>query len=437
MSENNRSTCMVPVANLIHAPWNPRGEITPESVAGLVDGFRREGQLHEIGVWADDANDRMVCIYGNRRLEAAKACGWDEIRACVWSGITEEQARAMTRVENEERLGVDPVEDAKLIKSLIDAGLSQKEIAARLHECEAKICRRAKLIDLDAKYFEYARSGRISHDALERIAMYPQEVQKKTFKRVDECCKRNESEVRWCDVKWEFDRASQDLESAFFVRRPACGVGDACKACMKRTGAMADLFGVVDGKLGRCMDVKCYKQTLDAWTDATVNGAVDARAVERVMCDGSWSLPNGCAKKWSKKNPCAYWFIDYKGNIKVVYSLSYAALVAERKRRDEEAKAEAADRASAIREREKVEARAAEFVHDSIVGNGDRLASMLGDMIADEEMRDVIVDAVENLVDDWKHGHAFCRFVADMYANEIWPDKCEREESLAILKEYR
>ena len=189
------------VERLVHVDWNPR---TPEELkwdhvemVPLIASVKSVGVVQPIAVWADKAAIEHcdyaaakhpidgVVIAGNRRLEAAMAAGLKEIPALVFTDISSAQAQEITRLENEVRLGVDPLKDASLIGSMLGLGYSQKEIAAHFGVSEARICRRRKLLDLVPAIRELAeKSGKLTADALERIALYPKDIQERCAKEV-------------------------------------------------------------------------------------------------------------------------------------------------------------------------------------------------------------------------------------------------------------
>lgn len=258
----------LPVAGLCHAEWNPRApeemSVDNPDMEQLIASIREVGVVQPIAVWADAktvGNDCLggVTIAGNRRLEAARAAGLTEIPALVFEGISEAQAREITRIENEVRLGVDPIADAGLIRSMLGLGYSQKEIAAHFGVCEAKICRRSKLLDLIPKIREIAKGGKITTDALERIALYPEEIQEATVGELSGVVKRETGKVHWGDVSWVYSRQTMELKTAPFDTSD-------CARCTKRTGAQPDLWGDLkkDDDLGRCLSKSCYEAACQA-----------------------------------------------------------------------------------------------------------------------------------------------------------------------------
>lgn len=268
-----KAQTMVVVADLTHAPWNPRAEAEldaghPEMVK-LISSVREIGVIQPIAVWASESGEYTLTasdgskytqisgglvIAGNRRFAAAVAVGMDEIPAIVFSGISEVQAREITRVENEVRIGIDPLRDSELIGSMLSLGYEQKEIAAHFGVSEATICRRAKLLGLVPEIREIV-SGRITTEALEQIALYPDATQRECIAEVKKAAAKSDATLRWSDVRWMFDRKTKDLDSAEFDT--SC-----CRGCAMRTGAQPDLWNNVpaDGKLGSCLVCECYEK---------------------------------------------------------------------------------------------------------------------------------------------------------------------------------
>lgn len=342
-----------------HCPWNPRGEITPESVADLTASIRERGLLQDIGVMeVTNYHGGFLywAIYGNRRLVACREAGLVQVPCKVYY-VTEAEAREITRIENEVRLGIDPIKDSELVKSMLDLGMTESDIAAHFGVSVPTICRRAKLITLSDDYKSVA--DKITTAALENIAAYPEEIQKICFKSVKSQCQYGQSQIGWKSISYQFERETAELDGAHFVNYALehdSNVPDKCLNCQKRTGCMADLFGELDedGSLGRCLDTKCFKATQKEFVEKLAEDKIDARATERILVERTWDMPNGVVDRWSKKSPCAYWLYEswnWKGEddgIVVKYGPS-KAMMEEMKRAEKEAERAETERREADR----------------------------------------------------------------------------------------
>lgn len=96
LKQIEREPVTLPIARLSLAPWNPRGEITEESVADLIPTIKSKGLIQRIAVvwdWASDGDDlHYIVVAGNRRLVACRAAGLKEV-PCELFKCTEAVAR--------------------------------------------------------------------------------------------------------------------------------------------------------------------------------------------------------------------------------------------------------------------------------------------------------------------------------------------------------
>lgn len=196
---------------LFHAPWNPRGEITPESVADLTASIKAQGLLQDIGVWRDETNALFV-IYGNRRFVACREAGMTEIPAKLYD-CPLAVAQELTRIENEVRLGVDPLEDAKLLNSMRSLGFTQEELAAHFAVPLATVCRRLKLTDLAPELFvNYSGEIEVKYGPSEKELKAKLKAERDRYKkeRAQEEHERKEKSKRLDAINKKFQKWAKD-----------------------------------------------------------------------------------------------------------------------------------------------------------------------------------------------------------------------------------
>jgi ParB/RepB/Spo0J family partition protein len=265
----------VPVATLSHAPWNPREQITPESVADLMASIEKHGLLQAIGVWYDADDDKTYVIYGNRRFVACQSLGMKTIPANIFTGITKKEAKEITRIENEQRMGISPIKDAELVGEMLDLGITEEEIAATFGVSVATVCRRAKLLGLEKAVVDFAKVHNVSADALERIALYPPEIQVDVINEINEEEEDLEGLIRWGDLSYLFQASKRILKNAPWAKDES--FMSSCSHCIFNTCTSRDLFGdieSIENGEATCLDSKCYKKKEEEWRLACVRAKV-------------------------------------------------------------------------------------------------------------------------------------------------------------------
>ena len=322
------------------APWNARGNILPASVSELVRSINEQGLINPITLWRGE-DGQLICIAGNRRLAALRIASEPKAhlreltdREYTMFEGTEDEAKMVTVTENLQREDVGPLEEAALIGQCLDEGMTAESIAAKTGRPTSWVNRRRKLLALDDAW--KARTD-LTVDALEHIAAYSPEIQKNVAKAY------TANAHTWKDLAYHFDRESVDLDTAKFDT-------SACRVCIKRTGVEADLFGVTDGKLGRCLDCKCLKAKRNAYENELIAKATKG-ATEVVRVHYAWQLPgkDELSAKKTKKHPCAYVHV-YDGDVMVRWGVS-AKAKAEAKSKEDAKRKEAKKRVKEIRDK--------------------------------------------------------------------------------------
>lgn len=127
-------------------PLQPRGIITPESLADLAESIREQGILEPIVVAKTPAGFQIIA--GERRWRAAKSIGLAKVPVVVRE-TTPQGMLEMSIVENVQREDLNPIEKALAYKRLIDEfGLGTNEVAKRVGKSAPTVSNTIRLLTL-------------------------------------------------------------------------------------------------------------------------------------------------------------------------------------------------------------------------------------------------------------------------------------------------
>jgi ParB family chromosome partitioning protein len=150
----------VPVAQIDANPYQPRREIDPEPLKDLVESIRSEGLLQPIVV--RQVNGRFQLIAGERRWRAFQELKLKSIPARVIDA-TDTTSAALALIENLQREGLNPIEEALGYASLIrDFDLTQEKASERVGKSRAGVANTLRLLQLGADIQGYISKGLLS-----------------------------------------------------------------------------------------------------------------------------------------------------------------------------------------------------------------------------------------------------------------------------------
>ena len=147
---------LVPVDSLEEDPGNPRTEFPDEEIAELAQDIALRGILQPIVVRR--AGDVRYCVlFGAKRLRAAKRAGLEVVPVVIGSAAHDVYAQV---AENQKRHGLTPLDLARFMRSRVDAGESNAEIAKRMGIDLTSVAHHLALLTLPPELDEAFRSGR-------------------------------------------------------------------------------------------------------------------------------------------------------------------------------------------------------------------------------------------------------------------------------------
>jgi ParB family transcriptional regulator, chromosome partitioning protein len=136
----------LPLARIDRNPRQPRGSFDEEQMHDLAASIEAVGVLQPIVV--RPSGDRYQIVMGERRVRAARAAGLERIPAIVRT-TEDDQLLRDALLENIHREDLNPLEEAAAYEQLLlDFGITQEELAARLGRSRPVIANAMRLLRL-------------------------------------------------------------------------------------------------------------------------------------------------------------------------------------------------------------------------------------------------------------------------------------------------
>lgn len=138
-------------------PLQPRGLITPESLAELAESIREHGILEPLVIAKTPAGFQIIA--GERRWRAAKLAGLAKVPVVI-KETSPQGMLEMAIVENVQRQDLNPLERAQAYRRLMDEfNLANSEIAQRVGKSPAYISNTIRLLTLPDALKDALMSG--------------------------------------------------------------------------------------------------------------------------------------------------------------------------------------------------------------------------------------------------------------------------------------
>jgi len=142
-------------------PWQPRDHFDESRLAELAQSIRIKGVIQPVLVRKNPQGGYEL-IAGERRLRASKLAGFDEIPAVI-KDILDQDILEIALIENLQRADLNPVEEAKAYKNLLEQhSYTQDKLAQRIGKNRSTIANLLRLLALPAEILNDLTEGRIS-----------------------------------------------------------------------------------------------------------------------------------------------------------------------------------------------------------------------------------------------------------------------------------
>ena len=151
----------LPISKVEPRKEQPREYFDEQALAELADSIAQYGLIQPITVRKLDSGYYQI-IAGERRGRASRLAGLDEVPVRVIEADDRLTAE-LALVENLQREGLNPIEEAKGYRTLIEAhGLTQDEVAKSVGRSRPAVTNALRLLSLSPKVLEMVEKGELS-----------------------------------------------------------------------------------------------------------------------------------------------------------------------------------------------------------------------------------------------------------------------------------
>ena len=140
-------------------PQQPRKSFDKGEAAQLAQSVGEHGILQPLLV-RRIGEDRYQLVAGERRWRAARQAGLARVPVVV-TDAPDGEMLTLALVENLQREGLNPIDQAGAFQYLLDAGLTQEEVARRVGKSRPTVANAVRLLQLPPELRELVAEGRL------------------------------------------------------------------------------------------------------------------------------------------------------------------------------------------------------------------------------------------------------------------------------------
>lgn len=142
-------------------PDQPRTRFDQAALQELAASIKNYGVIQPILV-TELGDGKYELIAGERRMRASMLAGLSTI-PCIVKSFSESDRAEIALIENLQREDLNPVEEAKAYRALMDkSGMTQEELANKLGKSRPAIANSLRLLTLSLNVLELVEAGRLS-----------------------------------------------------------------------------------------------------------------------------------------------------------------------------------------------------------------------------------------------------------------------------------
>lgn len=147
----------IPVTDIHPSPDNPRE--TLHDIDELALSIKANGLIQPLVVQKIPGRDGYQVVAGHRRREAVIRLGWAKAPCIVRRDMLPDEELLAMLVENGQRAGLDPIEEARALKRLVAGGLNAADVGKSIGRPGSFVAGRLMLLQLPIEEQEEVRAG--------------------------------------------------------------------------------------------------------------------------------------------------------------------------------------------------------------------------------------------------------------------------------------
>ena len=157
LETKDQETNQVSLKEIFTNKNQPRKVFDQEELEGLAASIKEHGVLQPLIL--RKTQDGYQIIAGERRYRAAKLAGLDKVPVLV-KDISDQQADAISLIENLQREDLNPIEEAQALKAMMETHkLTQQDLADLIGKNRSSIANLLRLLNLEKEVQGYLAQG--------------------------------------------------------------------------------------------------------------------------------------------------------------------------------------------------------------------------------------------------------------------------------------
>ena len=196
-------------------PQQPRKSFGADQSAELARSIREHGILQPLLV-RQLSGGRYQLVAGERRWRAAELAGLERVPIVVVD-VPDRDMLTLALVENLQREDLNPIDQAVAFQYLIDAGLTQAQVAERIGKSRSSVANSVRLLQLPEDLRAEVTAGRLGEGHARALLGAPPELrpqlagdaiaQQLTVREIEEAVRRLQASIRLSDTPEPHDEA--------------------------------------------------------------------------------------------------------------------------------------------------------------------------------------------------------------------------------------